>query len=260
MARPITDEELQLKKRARRRLVGAIVLVSAVAVILPMLLDSEPRSVNQNVDIHIPSADSGDFKPKGSTATPGGDAKSAKSAPPDKSDAAPVAKSEGRITPTSPIGDPLPPPVTSAKAVESKSAKADPAKAPAKDAATAKATAAAKDAALEDAVLAKESAPKEAPAKEKQAVAAKDTTSQQAPSAAAGAYVVQVAALSDSAKARQLEKQMAGAGVKTYTEVVNTQAGEVTRVRAGPFATREAAEKARTQLKKAGLDGKVVAK
>jgi cell division septation protein DedD len=31
-------------------------------------------------------------------------------------------------------------------------------------------------------------------------------------------------------------------------------------VRAGPFATKEAAEKARTQLKKAGLDGKVVPK
>jgi DedD protein len=53
---------------------------------------------------------------------------------------------------------------------------------------------------------------------------------------------------------------MAGVGLKTYTEVVNTQSGEVTRVRAGPYPTREAAEKARTQLKKAGLDGKVVPK
>ena len=47
MARAISDEELQLKKRARRRLVGAVVLVTAVAVILPMVLDSEPRPVNQ---------------------------------------------------------------------------------------------------------------------------------------------------------------------------------------------------------------------
>jgi DedD protein len=68
-----------------------------------------------------------------------------------------------------------------------------------------------------------------------------------------------VAALSDTARAKLLEKQMAGVGVKTYTEVVTTQAGEeVTRVRAGPFVTKEAAESARTQLKKAGLDGKVV--
>ena len=68
MARPISDEELQLKKRARRRLVGAIVLVTAVAVVLPMVLDSEPRPVSQNVDIQIPSPDSGEFKPKGSAA------------------------------------------------------------------------------------------------------------------------------------------------------------------------------------------------
>ena len=66
MARPISDEELQLKKRARRRLVGAIVLVTAVAVVLPMVLDSEPKPVNQNLDIQIPSPDSGDFKPKAS--------------------------------------------------------------------------------------------------------------------------------------------------------------------------------------------------
>jgi DedD protein len=76
----------------------------------------------------------------------------------------------------------------------------------------------------------------------------------------AGGYVVQVAALADASKARQLQKQMSGAGVKTYTEVVSTRTGQVTRVRAGPYATREAAEKARAQLKKAGLDGQVVAK
>jgi DedD protein len=82
----------------------------------------------------------------------------------------------------------------------------------------------------------------------------------EAPSAAAGAYVVQVAALADAGKAKRLEKQMAGTGLKTYTEVVNTQSGTVTRVRAGPFATREAAEKARSQLKKAGMDGTVLPK
>jgi DedD protein len=59
---------------------------------------------------------------------------------------------------------------------------------------------------------------------------------------------------------KQLQKQMTSAGLKTYTEVVTTKAGEVTRVRAGPYATREAAETARSQLKKAGLDGKVVSK
>jgi DedD protein len=72
--------------------------------------------------------------------------------------------------------------------------------------------------------------------------------------------VVQVAALADADKAKALEKRMAKAGVKTYTEVITTNTGEVTRVRAGPYATKEAAEKARVQLKKAGLEGKIVPK
>lgn len=88
---------------------------------------------------------------------------------------------------------------------------------------------------------------------------ATETVLTQTPAAAAGAYAVQVAALADTARAKQLEKQMAGVGLNIYTEVTNTRSGEkVTRVRAGPFATKDAAEKARAQLKKAGLDGRVV--
>jgi DedD protein len=67
-----------------------------------------------------------------------------------------------------------------------------------------------------------------------------------------------VAALADAGKAKELEKRMASTGVTTYTEVITTQSGEVTRVRAGPYSTRDAAEKARVQLKKAGLEGKIV--
>jgi len=58
---PFSDEELQLKKRARRRLIGAIALVTTVAVVLPMVLDSEPRQVAQDINIKIPSPDSGAF-------------------------------------------------------------------------------------------------------------------------------------------------------------------------------------------------------
>ena len=51
---PISDEELQLRKRARRRLVGAIVLVLLVVVLVPMFLEREPRSQKQDMDIRIP--------------------------------------------------------------------------------------------------------------------------------------------------------------------------------------------------------------
>src|SRR4051794_10118228 len=54
MATAIRDEELQLKKRARRRLVGAIALVLLIVVFLPMVLDSEPKPLNQDIAISIP--------------------------------------------------------------------------------------------------------------------------------------------------------------------------------------------------------------
>src|SRR5690349_10799364 len=49
------DPMLPEKKRARRRLVGAIALALAAAVGLPMLLDSEPRPLSGDIAIQIPS-------------------------------------------------------------------------------------------------------------------------------------------------------------------------------------------------------------
>jgi DedD protein len=51
---PVSDEELQLKKKARRRLVGAVVLVLLVVVFVPMFLDRAPRPQKQDIDIRIP--------------------------------------------------------------------------------------------------------------------------------------------------------------------------------------------------------------
>jgi DedD protein len=203
MARPISDEELELKKRARRRLVGAIVLVTAVAVVLPMVLDSEPKPVSKNVDIQIPSPDAGEFKPKGTPAAKGSAAQKSQAEPPKLQ-------------------------------MDEKVAVADPAKAASAD------------------------EPKPATKDARKAESPKPT--EPAKAAAGGAYVIQVEALADVAKAKRLQEQVAGAGLPAYTEVISTKTGELTRVRAGPYSTREAAEKARTQLKKAGLDGKVVAK
>src|SRR5471032_1386643 len=64
MAKSISEEELQLRKRARRRLDGAIALVTIIAVFLPMVLDHEPKPVSQDVSIKIPSPDSGTFTSK----------------------------------------------------------------------------------------------------------------------------------------------------------------------------------------------------
>ena len=75
--------------------------------------------------------------------------------------------------------------------------------------------------------------------------------------AAGGQFVVQVIALADAEKAQRMQQQIAAAGIKSYTEIVKTVKGDVTRVRAGPFATREAAEKARVQLKTLGMNGNI---
>lgn len=58
MVRNISEEEALLRKRARRRLVGAVTLVILSVVFLPMILDSEPKQEQQEIDILIPSEDS----------------------------------------------------------------------------------------------------------------------------------------------------------------------------------------------------------
>ncbi len=55
MAPPIGDDELKLKQRARRRLIGAIALLTALVFILPMLLDKEPRRSTNDIAVHIPA-------------------------------------------------------------------------------------------------------------------------------------------------------------------------------------------------------------
>jgi len=213
MARAISDEELQLKRRARRRLIGAVVLVTAIIVVLPMVLDSEPRPAGQEITVQIPSPDSGIFASK--------------------------------VVPL--------PAAPDAKAV----AKAPEARQPAEEARKI----AVAPAALEPAVPVKEAPkaatekPKAAPAKKSSKPAAKPTKPAAKP--AGGKFVVQVIALADAGRAKQMQNQIAAAGIKSYTEVVKTAKGDVTRVRAGPFATRAAAEKAREQLKTLGMNGNI---
>jgi len=212
MARAISDQELQLKRRARRRLLGAIVLVTAIVVVLPMVLDTEPRPVSQNITIRIPSTDSEAFKAKVAPPPP------AKA--PDSKSAAPQADAKSAAAPAAPKDKDEPKPAAQPET-------AIPAKTPA--------------------VKAPEKAPAKAPAK----------TTKPAAKPGGGPFVVQVIALADAEKAQRLQGQISAAGVKSYTEVVKTVKGDVTRVRAGPFATREAAEKARDQLKSLGMNGNI---
>ena len=71
-------------------------------------------------------------------------------------------------------------------------------------------------------------------------------------------FAVQVGAFRDEDKLKQARDKVAAAGVLHFTERLDSQGGALTRLRAGPFPTREAAESAQATLKRAGLDGKVV--
>lgn len=65
MAKQLMDDEVSLKRRARRRLIGAVALVIVIVVLLPMVLDSEPKLGGQDIELRIPDKDKvGEFMPK----------------------------------------------------------------------------------------------------------------------------------------------------------------------------------------------------
>ncbi len=71
-------------------------------------------------------------------------------------------------------------------------------------------------------------------------------------------FAVQVGAFRDEAKLAQAREKLTAAKIVHYTERLEVKSGPLTRLRAGPFPTREAAESALATLKRAAVDGKVV--
>jgi len=248
------DVQLQLKKRARRRLVGAIAFVSVVAVVLPMVMDNEPRQAVQDVEIRIPGQDEKPFAPKFAVAPVEKKPVLAPEAPPVAPTVAPEEKRpEPAVAPTArvvevakdkPVDKPEPKPVE--KTAEKPAAKpldkapAKPEKAPEKvpDKPVAKDGADAKRAA---AILAGKAA--EAPVTK-----------------SGGEYLVLIGAFANEANVKNLKDKLGQQGIKTFSEPLDTPQGRKTRVRAGPFASREAAEKALEKMQKIGVSGVVSAK
>jgi DedD protein len=73
-----------------------------------------------------------------------------------------------------------------------------------------------------------------------------------------GRFVVQVGAFADAAKAREARQKVEKAGLKTYTQVVQTKDGERTRVRVGPFSSRAEADKAAGKIKGLALPAAIL--
>ncbi len=70
-------------------------------------------------------------------------------------------------------------------------------------------------------------------------------------------YLLQVAAVNSKTKADDLKSRLKKSGIKAYSEKISTKESDRFRVRVGPFATREEAEKMQSRVKKLGLNGSV---
>ena len=80
------------------------------------------------------------------------------------------------------------------------------------------------------------------------------------PVAKSGEYLVLIGAFSNEANVKNLKAKLSEQGIKTFSEPLDTPQGKKTRVRAGPFASREAADKALEKMQKIGVTGVVSAK
>jgi DedD protein len=70
--------------------------------------------------------------------------------------------------------------------------------------------------------------------------------------------VVQVGAYSDAAKLRDVRQKLEAAGFTTYTQVIETKDGKRTRVRVGPFGSKEEADKNAQKIRKLQLETSIL--
>jgi DedD protein len=238
------DAQLHLKKRARRRLVGAIFFVSVVAVVLPMVMDHEPRQTVQDVEIRIPGQDEKPFAPKFAASPVEKAPEKAPAAVPEAKPADAAVKPSARVLEVVKDGKavdkapekPAEKPAAKPEKAPEKAAEKPPAK-PAEKAVEKAKTDDAKRAA---ALLAGQPAEK--------------------PADKGGEYLILIGAFSNEANVKTLKTKLSEQGIKTFSEPLDTPQGKKTRVRAGPFASRDAADKALEKMQRIGVAGVVAAK
>jgi DedD protein len=252
------DPVLPEKKRARRRLIGAVALVLAAVVGLPMVLDSEPKPLADDIAIQIPSKDK--LLPPPTNARPGNPpaasrvAASASLDPTEEVIASPAPDAvQAASKTTSPTFEAAAIPRADEQAAKEDKPVVKPAKAP-------KAVAA--DKAAEHTALASAKPDTRAVEKNEDAARARalleGKSDPQAAEKKPAKFVIQVAALATKEKIDELQSKLKTAGIKSYTQKVATASGDRTRIRVGPFVSKEEAEKMRARIVKLGLNGTLV--
>ena len=224
-----------IRKRARHRLMGSVVLVLGAVVGLPLLFDSQPRPVAIDTPIVIP--DRNQASPLSATS---GSAKTGAMKEGLAQDQA-IADSQTGVAKsavTNSAGlDPHEEVVTKDSKAEVRQEPKPELKAEAKPEPKSENNPDAKEAAKAKALLDGKEAPN---------------------SGDAVRSVVQVGAYADLAKAKEVRAKLESAGFKTYTQEIDTKDGKRIRVRVGPFATKEEADKTAEKIRKLNLQTSVL--
>ena len=270
------DDVQVARTRARRRLVGAAVLVVAGIVGFPLLFETEPRPIAIDVPIEIPQREGAAplqmpaARPEQESAGAGGKSgggttaavnprtgRGAEAAPKDESIITETVADAGREVPL-----PVAPDTAAAAARAAATAQRAAAAAAVRAASAAEARARPKPPAA--------AASRPAPSSRGSADAARaqallegrpvassrvETPPAASSAAAAGAsrFFVQIGAYAADESVQDTRSKAEKLGLRTYTQVAETSAGKRTRVRVGPFASREEAERAAAKLKSASL-------
>lgn len=214
-----------MRRRARHRLIGAALLVLIGVVGFPLMFDTQPRPVAADIPIDIP--DKAKVKPLS------------------------VVKVEIAVETEAPVAAPVKEPKDTKElkiAVESSLNPKEEVVAPR---VVAKAEQPAKS----------ESTPDAKPIHKSDDDAAKVRAlldGKTVADANDGRFIVQVGAFADADKAREARQKLEFAGLKTYTQVVDTKDGQRTRVRVGPFTSKTEAEKAANKIKGMALSAAIL--
>lgn len=264
------DPALAETKKARHRLVGAIALCLLAAILVPMLLESEPRSGARDLPITIETAfestrpDRPWIEPP-PMEEPGGYAPSDRIAGlADEADMDPAYRDDppslapAPVMPVQPRSQTEPAPAPAAPrpqqrqqppAAGTPSAPQAPAPKPARPAKPA----------TDDPpdVLSRLIDEVEGP-RGNRAGSAGNAAKPPTPRVTRR-FIVQVGAYSSAQSARQVAERITRAGLTPYQETVKAEKGNWVRVRVGPFSSREEAEQAQQKLARAGIKAALIA-
>lgn len=227
MSKSTMDDAEKMKRLSRRRLVGAVTLTTIIVVMLPIVLDSEPGFIKPDIDLRIPDKETaGEFNPKLPTAAP------VEIEISDLSGRAPETSIPTASTPAASTSTASAPTVSAKPTVPPVEALPD-------------------TVSIAPAATKEKAAPAKAlthPAPNKVAAAPAKPPERQL-TKNSGSFVIQVGAFTNANSANDLKIQLSQMNIKAYTEKIDDK----TRVRAGPYSTKAAADKVLKQLEAQGL-------